>query len=451
MNKSTENAVKILSQEFLKNNKIDPENYEKYEVKRGLRNKNGTGVMAGLTLICEVEGYKVEDGVKIPAEGKLFYRGIDVAEIIDSCIKEDRFGFEEVAWLLLFGELPTEKQLDFFKEIVEDFRELPYGFAEDMILKAPSPNIMNKLARSILALYSYDEFPEDYSLDNIMRQAMMVISRAPTIVVNAYQIKRWTYDNRSMYFHRPKPKQSISEAFLRMLRGNKKYTNEEAKLLDICLILQADHGGGNNSTFTTRVISSSETDTFSALSAAVGSLKGHRHGGANIKVNEMMDYIKAGVKNPKDEAEVLSFLEKIVRKEEGDKSGLIYGMGHAVYTKSDPRSGILYNAAYKLAEEKEVLDDLLLIKLVEKLAPQALANVKGDGKDICANVDLYSGFVYKLLGIPTDLFTPLFAIARMPGWCAHRIEEVMTGGRIMRPAYKFLGEKRNYKKIEQRG
>ncbi len=451
MYSNVENAVKILSDEFLKNNKIDSESYEKYDVKRGLRNKNGTGVMAGLTLICEVEGYKVENGEKIPAEGKLFYRGIDVAEIIDNCIKEDRFGFEEVAWLLLFGELPTETQLDFFKEIMEEFRDLPYGFAEDMILKAPSPNIMNKLARSILALYSYDESPEDYSLENIMRQAMMVIARAPTIVVNAYQIKRWTYDNRSMYFHRPKPKQSISEAFLRMLRGNKQYTNEEAKLLDICLILQADHGGGNNSTFTTRVISSSETDTFSALSAAVGSLKGHRHGGANIKVNEMMDYIKAGIKDPKDEGEVLAFLERIIKKEEGDGSGLIYGMGHAVYTKSDPRTKILYEAAYKLAEEKEMLDDLLLIRTVEKLAPQAFANIKGGGKDICANVDLYSGFIYNLLSIPTDLFTPLFAIARMPGWCAHRIEEVMTGGRIMRPAYKFLGEKRSYKKIDDRG
>ncbi len=451
MNKNTENAVKILSDEFRKNNKIDPDNYEKYDVKRGLRNKNGTGVMAGLTLICDVEGYKVENGEKIPTDGKLFYRGIDVAEIIENCTKEDRFGFEEVAWLLLFGELPTSEQLDFFKETIEDFRDLPYGFAEDMILKAPSPNIMNKLARSILALYSYDELPEDYSLENIMRQAIMVISRAPTIVVNAYQIKKWTYDNRSMYFHRPKPKQSISEAFLRMMRGNKQYTNAEAKLLDICLILQADHGGGNNSTFTTRVISSSETDTFSALSAAVGSLKGHRHGGANIKVNEMMEYIKEGVKNPKDEAEVLAFLEAIVRKEEGDKSGLIYGMGHAVYTKSDPRAGILYNAARKLAEEKGALDELMLINLVERLAPKAFANVRGFEIDICANVDLYSGFVYKLLGIPTDLFTPLFAIARMPGWCAHRIEEVMTGGRIMRPAYKFLGEKRSYKKIEQRG
>ena len=442
-------AIQFLCDEFRKYNRIDMSDVEKYGVRRGLRNPDGTGVMAGLTLICDVVGYEFVDGVKTAVDGELYYRGINVKDIIAGCAAENRFGFEEVSWLLLFGNLPTAEQLAAFREIIAYYRDLPPGFAEDMIMKAPSPNIMNKLERSILALYSYDDNPEDRSLENLMRQAMEIIARTPTIVVNAYQVKRWTYDHRSMYFHTTKPEHSIAESVLRTMRGDKKFSPDEARVLDLCFVLQAEHGGGNNSTFATRVLSSAATDTYSALGAGVGSLKGDLHGGANIKVNEMFEYIKAGVGNWQSDDEVLSFLEKIMRKEAGDRTGLIYGVGHAVYTKSDPRAQILKAGAIDLARKNGAEAELDLLMRIEKLAPVAFHNVKG-GKDICANVDLYSGFVYRMLRMPPEVFTPLFAIARMPGWCAHRIEEVTTGGRIIRPAYKFLGEMKSYTPLSER-
>ena len=429
-------AIKFLCDEFRKYNRINMEDCEKFGVKRGLRNPDGTGVLAGLTLICDVQGYDMINGVRTPAEGELIYRGINIKEIIKGCADENRYGFEETSWLLLFGNLPTKEQLTAFSEILSLYRQLPYGFAEDMILKAPSPNIMNKMARSVLALYSYDSLPDDNSLENLMRQSIELIAKLPTIMVNAYQVKRWAYDSKSMYFHQSKPEHSTAQNILRTMRSDKQFTEEEAKLLDLLLILHAEHGGGNNSTFACRVLASSGTDTYSAISSAIGSLKGPRHGGANIKVMEMMEYIKAGVKNWKDDDQVLEFLKKLILREEGDKSGLIYGIGHAVYTKSDPRAVILKENARKLAQGSEICNELDLIESVERLAPIAFAQIKGDVKALCANVDLYSGFVYKMLRIPPDLYTPLFAISRITGWCAHRIEEITTGGRIIRPAYK---------------
>lgn len=449
-NEEQRDSIQFLCEEFRKNNQIDIEQSEKYGVKRGLRNADGTGVLAGLTLICDVVGYEMKDGKRAPIDGELFYRGINLSDLIDNCVKENRFGFEETAWLLLFGNLPTKSQLDRFSETIALMRDLPDGFAEDMIMKAPSPDVMNKLARSILALYSYDESPEDQSLENLMTQSIRLIAMAPTIIVNAYQVKRWVYDKKSMYFHQNKKEYSLAQNILRTMRPDKTFTEEEAKLLDLCLILHADHGGGNNSAFATRVLSSSGTDTYSALSAAVGSLKGPRHGGANIKVSEMMAHIKANVSDWGDDGQIKDFLCKLLKKEAGDGSGLIYGMGHAVYTQSDPRAIILRTNAEKLAESRGLDKELHLLQSVERLAPEVFAEIKGDGKPICANVDLYSGFVYKMLRLPPELFTPLFAVARMPGWCAHRIEEVLTGGRIIRPAYKSLTPPRDYIPLEKR-
>ena len=443
-------AIKFLCDEFRKYNRINMEDCEKYGVKRGLRNADGTGVLAGLTLICDVQGYDMISGIRTPAEGELIYRGINIKEIIRACTEENRYGFEETSWLLLFGNLPTKEQLEAFSAILSDYRHLPYGFAEDMILKAPSPNIMNKIARSVLALYSYDDNPDDTSLENLMRQSIELIAKLPTIMVNAYQVKRWTYDHKSMYFHQSKPEHSTAQNILRTMRSDKKFTEEEARLLDLMLILHAEHGGGNNSAFACRVLASSGTDTYSAISAAVGSLKGPRHGGANLKVMEMMEYIKKGVEDWKDEDAILEFLKRLVLRQEGDKSGLIYGIGHAVYTKSDPRAVILKESASKLAQGTALEDEFELYQTVERLAPIAFAQIKGDVKALCANVDFYSGFVYKMLRIPPDLFTPLFAISRITGWCAHRIEEITTGGRIIRPAYKNVMEPSTYIPIDER-
>ena len=449
-NMEQRDSIQFLCEEFRKHNHIDIEQSEKYGVKRGLRNADGTGVLAGLTLICDVVGYEMKDGQRTAIDGELYYRGIRLNDIVDNCVRENRFGFEETAWLLLFGNLPTKPQLEKFMETIAMARDLPAGFSEDMIQKAPSPNVMNKLARSILALYSYDDNPEDQSLENLMAQSIKLIAITPTIVVNAYQVKRWVYDKKSMYFHQNKREYSLAQNILRTMRPDKIFTEEEAKLLDLCLILHADHGGGNNSAFATRVLSSSGTDTYSALSAAVGSLKGPRHGGANIKVTEMMEYIKAGVSDWNDDGQIKDFLRRILNREEGDGSGLIYGMGHAVYTKSDPRAVILKRNAEQLAEARGLDKEFELLKRVERLAPEVFYEVKGDKKPICANVDFYSGFVYKMLRLPPELFTPQFAVARMPGWCAHRIEEILTGGRIMRPAYKALMTPRAYIPLDQR-
>ena len=443
-------TMKYLCREYLENNYIDPETSERLGVKRGLRNPDGTGVLAGLTNVCDVVGYdKTEDGAVVPIPGKLIYRGINVEQLAEEAYQKDRFVFEGVIWLLLFGTLPTSAELKEFGQILDSHRALPDGFAEDMIMKAPSPNIMNKLARGVLAMYSYDENPEDLSLENLLEQSISLIAGLPTIMVNAWQIKRRIYDHQSMFFHMPIPGQSTAEHILATYRADQKFTHEEAKLLDLCLMLHADHGGGNNSAFTCRVLSSSGTDTYSAIAAAIGSLKGPKHGGANLKVMEQLEHIRAGVENHTDEDEVREFLRKIIRRQEGDGSGLIYGMGHAVYTLSDPRAIILRQHAKDLAIEKGFEDEFNLLCLVEKLGPQVFAEEKGN-KTVCANVDLYSGLIYKMLGIEPDLYTPLFAISRIPGWCAHRIEEVMFANRIIRPAYKYLGVRQKYKTLEER-
>ena len=444
-------TMKYLFREYLENNYIDPETSERLGVKRGLRNPDGTGVLAGLTNVCDVVGYdKTEDGKVVPIPGKLIYRGINVEQLAEEAYQKDRFVFEGVIWLLLFGTLPTSAELKEFGQILDSHRALPDGFAEDMIMKAPSPNIMNKLARGVLAMYSYDENPEDLSLENLLEQSISLIAGLPTIMVNAWQIKRRIYDHQSMFFHMPIPGQSTAEHILATYRADQKFTHEEAKLLDLCLVLHADHGGGNNSAFTCRVLSSSGTDTYSAIAAAIGSLKGPKHGGANLKVMEQLEYLKAGVEDYQDEDEVREFLRRIIRKQAGDGSGLIYGMGHAIYTISDPRAVVLRQKAEKLAVEKGFEDEFRLLCLVEKLGPQVFAEEKGN-KTVCANVDLYSGLIYKMLGISQDLYTPLFAISRIPGWCAHRIEEVVFANRIIRPAYKYLGVRQKYKTLEERG
>ena len=440
-----------LCEEFQRNNQIDPSNYEKWDVKRGLRNADGTGVMAGVTQIGNVRGYYMVDGEKVPAPGKLIYRGIDVNDLINGFMSENRFGFEETAYLLLFGALPTLAQLAEFKDILNHYRALPPMFTEDMIIKAPSRDVMNKLARSVLALYSYDPIPDDNSLPAELQQALQLIARCPTIVAHAYAVKRHYFDNDSLYLHRPQPHLSVAENFLYSLRRDNQYTEDEARLLDLCLVLHMEHGGGNNSAFACRVLSSSGTDIYSAISAAVGSLKGPKHGGANKKVMEMFGYIEENVKDWKNDGEIRDYLAKLIRKEAGDRSGLIYGMGHAIYTLSDPRAVILKKFAKEVAAKKGMLEEFELFEAVERLSPEVFATEKGDTKVMCANVDMYSGLVYKMMDIPPELYTPLFAIARMVGWCAHRIEEVYySDNRIIRPAYKAVAPNRPFVPLSQR-
>ncbi len=446
----TNENVEFLMDELNKNNKIDPNDFGKYGVKRGLRNADGTGVMAGLTKISSVDGYYIDDGEKVPKEGHLYFRGVDMNEIVANCKAEDRFGFEEVAWLLIFGSLPTRIQLQKFSEILAECRNLPEDFIEDMIMKAPSPNIMNKITRSVLALYSYDDNPDDLSLENVIRQSIQIIAQIPVIMSYAYQVKRRHYYKKSMYIHPTKPNHSTAESVLRSMRSDKTFTDEEAKLLDLCFMVHAEHGGGNNSTFATRVLTSSGTDTYSAFAAGIGSLKGPKHGGANIKTAEMIRCIQENVKNTADEGQVADFLKKIINKQAGDGSGLIYGMGHAVYTLSDPRAVILKEEARKFAYKTGYEEKFELINLVEKLTPQVFLEAKGLKKPICANVDLYSGLIYEILQIPEDIYTPLFTTARIAGWSAHRIEELMNGGKIIRPAYKSVCTRRKYIQIEER-
>lgn len=443
-------ALSSLCSELDKNNYIKKSDYERYHVKRGLRNSDGTGVMAGLTRICSVEGYYILDGERIPKDGKLSYRGYDINDIVEGCIKDDRFGYEEVVWLLLFGDLPTNQQLYSLREVIAECRALPDEFIEDMIMKHASKDIMNKMARSVMSLYSFDENPDDISIPNVLRQSLQLIAQMPTIMNSAYQVKRRAFYNKTMFLHPIIKEQSTAEYILNQLRVDKKFTREEAKLLDICLLLHADHGGGNNSTFSTRVLTSSGTDTYSAITAGFGSLKGPRHGGANIRVAQQMNEIMAAVPDSTDPAQVKDYLVKILKKEAGDGSGLVYGMGHAVYTKSDPRAVILKENARKLAFEKGFEKEFKTLENVELLTPQVFAETKGDDKVMCANVDLYSGLVYKVLGIPEDLYTPLFATARIAGWCAHRLEELTSGGRIMRPAYKSVSHTRKFVDINNR-
>lgn len=442
--------IRNLCDKIRKYNYVEPADFERFNVKKGLRNADGTGVMAGITKVCSVEGYHIVDGEKTPVDGKLYYRGISIDDIINACVEEDRFGFEEVIWLLLFGELPTKSQLDNFCSILGRSRELPEDFIEDMIMKSPSPNVMNKLARSVLSLYSYDNNPDDTSIENVLRQCINIIAQIPAIMVYAYQVKRRHYYHKSMYIHQMKPDFKTAETVLRSIRANKTFTDKEAKLLDICLMAHADHGGGNNSTFTTRVLTSSGTDTYSAIAAGIGSLKGPKHGGANIKVVEMVNQIKAGVSDITDEGQVADFLRKIIMKQEGDGSGLVYGMGHAVYTISDPRATILRKKASEFALNSEYENEFILLNHIEKLTPEIFADVKGVNKAMCANVDLYSGLIYKMLDIPADLYTPLFTVARVAGWSAHRIEELVSGGKIIRPAYKSTNLVHNYTPISER-
>lgn len=443
-NHMNNNSINTYGDKIRAASKMTNEDFVRFNVKRGLRNADGTGVMAGITRVCSVEGYYIDDGEKIPKEGRLNYRGINMEDIVNACINEDRFGYEEVVFLLLFGTLPSKEELDIFRQVLSDCRELPDDFIEDMIMKAPSKDIMNKMARSVLALYSFDPDPDNTELENVIKQSVHLIAQLPVIMAYAYQVKRRHFYKKSMYIHPLKPELSTAESILRSIRADKQYTDEEAKLLDVCLMVHAEHGGGNNSTFTTRVLTSSGTDTYSAIAGAIGALKGPKHGGANKKVAEMISYFKENLDDITNEDQVRDYLVKIIKKEAADKSGLIYGMGHAVYTLSDPRAKILRQKASAFALDSEFEDEFRLLNLIEKLTPEVFADVKGNTKNMCANVDLYSGLVYKILGVPDDLYTPIFTVARSAGWSAHRIEELLTGNRIIRPAYKNINEKVPY-------
>ena len=440
-----------LYENFKTINSIDPAYYEQYDVKRGLRNADGTGVVAGLTNIANVHGYVVSDNEKIADEGHLRYRGYDVYDLLGDQSAEHRFNFEEVSYLLLMGELPTREQLDRFIEVLDGQRELPDGFTASMIMRDTPPDIMNVLARTILLLYAYDPDAEDRSAHHEIHTAISLISRLPRIMVLTYYAKRARYNNESMIMHRFIPGQSTAETILSMLRPDRQFTLEEARMLDVMLCLHAEHGGGNNSTFTTRVLTSADTDPYSTYAGAIGSLKGWKHGGANHQVLAMQQEIKEHVADWSDEGQVADYLAKIVRKKAFDKTGLVYGMGHAVYTKSDPRAIICKQFAEGLAVGTEFEAEFNLLKSIERLAPEVILREKGTAKDMCANIDMYSGFVYSMMGIPEDLFTPLFACARMSGWAAHRFEEIVSGKRIIRPAYKSTRSgKRDYVTMDER-
>lgn len=437
--------------ELEEKNTIDSHLYVEHDVKRGLRNSNGTGVVVGLTKIGEVKGYQVNDSYeKIPIEGKLYYRGYSIEDLVKHCSQEGRFGFEEVTYLLIFGQLPTQKELDAFNTLLGEKRELPVGFARDMILTAPSRSIMNKLARSVLALYCYDDNPDDTSIENVLRQSIDLIGYFPALIAYAYQAKSSSFDNKSLHLHYPIPELSTAENILRMIRPMGQYTDLEAKLLDISMILHAEHGGGNNSSFTTHLVSSSGTDTYAAISAAVGALKGPRHGGANLAVISMIEDLKRNVKDITNYRKVEDYLVKVLKKQANDKTGLVYGMGHAIYTLSDPRAKVLKSMAKQLAVSKDLIDDFMLCDFIEKRVPDLYAEINGVKKPMPANVDLYSGFVYSALDIPTDIATPLFATARLSGWCAHRLEELIAGKKLMRPAYNCVQPHMDYVPIKDR-
>lgn len=428
-----------LNTELLKNHRIGLELYTKYDVKRGLRDANGKGVLTGLTEISDVSAYKYEGEEQIPSDGQLFYQGYDVSVLIKG-LEDRRFGFEEIVYLLLFGKLPDEKEFKDFLIVMEKMQSLSNRFVRDVVMKASNPNIMNAMQRCILTLYTYDSKPDDISPDNVLRQSLELINKLPLIAVYSYCAYRHFRKNESLLMRNPKKGLSLAENILQMMRPDGKYTALEAKVLDIALILHAEHGGGNNSTFTTHVVTSSGTDTYSSVSASIGSLKGPRHGGANLKVQNMFRDIKEHVSDVNNEEELTEYLTKILDKQAFDGSGLIYGMGHAVYTLSDPREVILKEYARKLSEEKDKLDEFLFYERVEKLSGKLIMSKHKVHKNVCANVDFYSGMVYTMLGIPEELFTPIFAIARIPGWCAHRLEELLNGNKIIRPAYKYVGQ-----------
>ncbi len=434
----------------LASSRIPLDKFTHYNVKRGLRNSDGTGVLAGLTEIGGVHGFVIDEGEKIPVEGVLQYRGIDVKDLVAGCQVEKRFGFEETVFLLLFGYLPPANELAEFSSYLGGLRALPEGFTENMILKAPSNDVMNKLARSILAAYSYDDDPDDTAIVNVLRQSAELIARFPTMVAYGYQAKTHYYENKSLFIHNPDPAKGTAENFLRLIRPDKSYKKEEAELLDLALVIHAEHGGGNNSAFTAHVVSSSGTDTYSAIAAAVGALKGPLHGGASNRVRAMMVDIMENVKDWSDEDEVRAYLTRILKREAFDKKGLIYGMGHAVYTLSDPRAELLKQKASVLAESLGRGDEFRLYTAVERLTPLLFEETTGKSKVLSANLDFYSGLVYACLDIPQDLFTPLFAVSRIAGWCAHRVEELVSGGRIIRPAYKNLTRPRPYTPLSER-
>jgi len=453
MNSDSEMNPKVLKELADKTtikSRIDSSLYERYNVKRGLRNEDGTGVLVGLTEVGEVMSYIVDDAERIPVEGRLFYQGIEISDIVTGFYEDKRFGFEETAYLLLFGELPTKEQLSQFNDLLVSCRELPHNFTEDMILKAPSPDIMNKLARSVLALYSYDKNPDDLDIENVLRQCIELIARFPVMISHAYMARRHYVDKQSLFLHSPVPEYNTAQNILHMIRPDGQFSDLEARILDLALVLHAEHGGGNNSSFVTHAVSSSGSDTYSVMAAAIGSLKGPQHGGASNKAYAMMQELKENVHNWRNEMEICNYLTKILKKEAYDRTGLIYGIGHAVYTVSDPRTKLLRDYARGLAYESGREDEYELYTITERLAPEVFRNVKKSDKIVCANVDFYAGFIYTMLGIPPELFTPIFATARIAGWSAHRIEELVSGGRIMRPAYKCVQKRRRYTAIEAR-
>ncbi len=431
-------------------NSIDPKLYNKYQVKRGLRDADGRGVLVGLTEIGEVHSYIIDENEVIPIPGTLMYRGINIQLIVNGFLKDDRFGFEEVCYLLLFGELPNKTELDEFTELISKYRNLPEDFVRDMILKMPSKNIMNSMARSVLALYSIDDNADNTSINNVLKQCIRLIACFPLIGVYGYHAFSHYHKNKSLIIHSPEPHLSTAENILHMLRNDCKYTKLEARLLDLALVLHAEHGGGNNSSFVTHVVTSSGSDTYSVIAAALGSLKGPRHGGANLKVVEMFNDMKDNLKDWNDDEEIENYLTKLLNKEAFDKSGLIYGIGHAVYSISDPRAVIFKEHVKRLAKEKGLEDEYNLYAKVEKLSSKLMKHLSKVNKDVSANVDFYSGFVYRMLDIPIEMYTPIFAISRIVGWSAHRIEEIINNGKIVRPAFKCVSKRRNYISIENR-
>lgn len=447
----TEDKILELFQNFMEINSIQEDHYALYDVKRGLRNADATGVVAGLTNIANVHGYVVSDNEKVPDQGRLSYRGYDIVDLLEKDDPQRRFKFEEVAYLLLMGDLPTQSQLASFISVIDEERELPDGFTASMIMKDTPPDIMNVLARSILLLYAYDSRAEERSVAHEIHTALSLIARLPRIMVLTYYAQRARYQHETMIMHRFIEGQSNAETILSMLRPDRQFTPEEAQMLDIMLCLHAEHGGGNNSTFTGRVMTSSDTDPYSVYAAAIGALKGWKHGGANHQVLAMQRDMKQSIKNWSDEGEISDYLSKIIKKETFDQTGLVYGMGHAVYTKSDPRASVCKRFAEKLAANTEFQAELDLLKSIERLTPRIMSELKGTKKEMCANVDMYSGFVYSMMGIPEDLITPLFACARITGWAAHRFEEIVSGKRIIRPAYKsIIRPSRPYKTLEDR-
>lgn len=447
----TEEEIKKLAAICKEHCKIDPELYTKYEVKRGLRDISGKGVVTGLTEVSEIRSYTIVDSDMIPCEGKLFYQGVDVQEIVNGFIRDDRFGFEETVYLLLFGKLPTEAEIVNLRVLLAKYREeLPTSFVRDIIMKAPSRDMMNTLARSVLTLYSYDNNADDTSVENVLRQCLQLIALFPLLSVYGYQAYSHYHDNNSLFIHSPIPEMSTAENILHILRADGTFTKLEAKILDIALVLHAEHGGGNNSTFTTHVVTSSGTDTYSCMAASLGSLKGPKHGGANMKVVKMFEDMKAKLTDWTDEDAVRQYLVELLHKNAFDKKGLIYGIGHAVYSLSDPRAEVFKKFVKSLSEEKGLDREFHLYSMVERLAPEVIAQERRIYKGVSANVDFYSGFVYNMLGLPIELFTPIFAIARIAGWSAHRIEELINDGKIIRPGYKSVSPHKDYQPLDER-